>query len=187
MVREREGGSAWSRAQLKPASLDVGLLVWQQLPVPARSIHEMEQWEGTKQQSPGSPTRLLPLPPTPSGTHYKEKLFWKSSLAYPRRSFLLATCGRQPQLTANAKPQRRENAQLSSVIFFSLNWSTLTLKVSNYHAAHSFHELKTVSLELKMSWNAVLTSRMCSSCCSLSSFLEVVVTKPGKDNRQKQH
>lgn len=88
------------KAQLKPASLDIGPLVWQQFPVLACSIYEMEQWERTKDQSPGSSTCLPPLSPTPSRNEHKEKLFSEDlSCTYKKTPVCLKhVAGRQRRL-----------------------------------------------------------------------------------------
>lgn len=106
--RERGVGREQSPAQLKPTSLDIGLLVWQLFPVPACSIHETEQWGRTKEQSPGSPTCLPPLLPTSSGNQHKVKLFQKDPSCINKTFFCWQHVARSQTFAGNAKPQGRK-------------------------------------------------------------------------------
>lgn len=106
-VRKREGSirREHSLAQLKPTSLDIGLL--ELTTVSCTSLLHLR--DGTVGKNKGTVTRISHTPPTspptPSGNQEKAKFFPKGPFLHVHYPFLLAICGSQPKLTGNVKPQ----------------------------------------------------------------------------------
>lgn len=174
----------------RPVGVDDGFLF--QLAPSMRRNSGKEQ----REQSLESPTCLPPLlppalhPPTPSGNQNREKFLQRGFfLSFLHVLDSPASGGSQPDVARNAKARpvfpfligavsrrrcRRCWYNALECCFFPLlrSWKGQTLK-----CLHLFSMLSK--------WRGeALTSKICSSCCSRSNFLDVVVTRPVK--RQKK-
>lgn len=189
---EFEHGEATQPASIKthkfrhqPAGVDDSFLF--QLAPSARWNSGKEQ----REQSLGSSTCLPP--PLPHPIRKSEQGEISSKGLFLHVLDLLATSGSQPDLARNAKPQ----TVFSSFFFFF--WRTIWTCWGRgfwYYALNYFFLLISRKAWYWLVFGFLVsskccgkapTSRMCSSCCSRSNFLEVVVTRPVRDRKWVSH
>lgn len=149
--------------------------------------------DGTVGKNKGTVTGISHAPPTSPSYPMRKSVQGdiipkRTLLAYTKSLFFLnlgttwhlAKCGGN---TWNWREKQK-------VSFLVCRTRQADLKVSDSH----FHTNKGSQwpvlifffIDLKIWENIRLTSRMCSSCCSLSSFLEVVVTRPVEDTNKNK-